>query len=117
MSTIDRATGKALFVDLHEGKLTLPLLRAIGKRPALLSEVEAARAVYVADLGIDTTLPRACQHPGNVWSLHGYHECLTRLGRHEEASQIKPQLDRALAGADVEITSSCFCRIQDQALA
>src|SRR5258706_138914 len=37
------ATGKALFVDLHEGKLTLPLLRAIAKRPALLSEVEAAR--------------------------------------------------------------------------
>ena len=41
-----------------------------------------AEAVYRADLGLDDTLPRPCQHPGNVWSLHGYHECLTRLGKH-----------------------------------
>jgi hypothetical protein len=27
-----------------------------------------------------------------------------------EAARIKPQLDRALARADVEIKSSCFCR-------
>jgi octaprenyl-diphosphate synthase len=38
------ATGKALFVDLEEGKLTLPLLRAIEARPALVADVEAARA-------------------------------------------------------------------------
>ncbi len=44
----------------------------------LLAEAEA---VYRADLGLDGTLARACQHPGNVWSLHGYHECLTRLGK------------------------------------
>lgn len=37
-------TGKALFVDLHEGKVTLPLLRAVAKRPALLRELESARA-------------------------------------------------------------------------
>ena len=51
---------------------------------ALLLEqgrVEEAEAVYRADLGLDDTLARACQHPGNVWSLHGYHECLTRLGK------------------------------------
>jgi octaprenyl-diphosphate synthase len=39
-----RATGKALLGDLLEGKLTLPLIRAIGARPALLAEVEAVRA-------------------------------------------------------------------------
>jgi tetratricopeptide (TPR) repeat protein len=72
--------------------------------------VEEAASVYAADLGFDATLPRACQHPGNVWSLHGYHECLMRLGRGAEAALIKPQLDAALAGADVEIKSSCFCR-------
>ncbi len=94
-----------------------PTRHAYGALLLEQGEVEAARAVYAADLGIDTTLPRACQHPGNVWSLHGYHECLERLGRHEEAGRIKPQLDRALAGADVEITSSCFCRMQDPALA
>ena len=44
-----------------------------------------AEAVYAADLGLDSTLGRACQHPGNVWSLHGYHECLTRLGKTDTA--------------------------------
>jgi tetratricopeptide (TPR) repeat protein len=82
---------------------------------ALLLEqgaVESAAAVYAADLGLDPTLPRACQHPNNVWSLHGYHECLSRLGRTEEAAGIKPQLDRALSVADIQISSSCFCRIE-----
>lgn len=39
-----RATGKALLGDLVEGKLTLPLIRAIGLRPSLLEDVEAVRA-------------------------------------------------------------------------
>jgi octaprenyl-diphosphate synthase len=38
------ATGKALYADLHEGKLTLPLIRAIAKQPGLLRVLEAARA-------------------------------------------------------------------------
>ena len=71
---------------------------------ALLLEqdrVEEAEAVYRADLGLDGTLARACQHPGNVWSLHGYHECLTRLGKHEQAAIIGQQLTIAAARADV----------------
>jgi hypothetical protein len=55
---------------------------------ALLLEqgrVAEAEAVYRADLGLDGTLPRACHHPGNVWALHGYHECLVRLGKQEQA--------------------------------
>jgi octaprenyl-diphosphate synthase len=49
------ATGKALLVDLSEGKLTLPLIRAITAHPALASDVHAARsgeahaAVRIAD--------------------------------------------------------------------
>jgi tetratricopeptide (TPR) repeat protein len=81
---------------------------------ALLLEqgrVEEAAAVYRADLGLDDTLARACQHPGNVWSLHGYHECLTRLGERELASIIGDQLRIAGAHADVPISSSCFCRL------
>ncbi len=38
------------------------------------------------------------------------YECLLRLGRKEEALLIKPQLDIALARADVEIKFSCYCR-------
>jgi tetratricopeptide (TPR) repeat protein len=81
---------------------------------ALLLEqgrVEEAEAVYRADLGLDPTLPRACQHPGNVWSLHGYHECLTLLGKHEQAQIIGQQLTIAAAYADVPVVASCSCRL------
>jgi tetratricopeptide (TPR) repeat protein len=74
--------------------------------------VEEALKTYAADLGYDTSLARACQHPNNVWGLHGYHECLTRLGRESEARIIEPQLRLALAIADVRIASSCFCRLE-----
>ncbi|KAK3331521.1 hypothetical protein B0H66DRAFT_98942 [Apodospora peruviana] len=80
---------------------------------ALLLEqghVEEAAAVYRADLGFDSTLPRALQHRNNVWALHGYHECLLKLGREAEARIVQPQLELALAVADVPIRSSCFCR-------
>jgi octaprenyl-diphosphate synthase len=39
-----RATGKSLLADLAEGKLTLPLIRAIAVQPSLGADVEAVRA-------------------------------------------------------------------------
>ncbi|MGV0746334.1 tetratricopeptide repeat protein [Mycolicibacterium sp. XJ870] len=81
---------------------------------ALLLEqghVEEAAQVYAADLGLDPTLSRSCQHPNNVWSLHGYHECLQRLGRDGEATIIGRQLELAVARADVPIAASCACRL------
>jgi len=42
---------------------------------ALLMEAqrcEEAEAVYRADLGLDDTLARPCQHPRNIWSLHAF---------------------------------------------
>ncbi|EXJ65581.1 hypothetical protein A1O7_01922 [Cladophialophora yegresii CBS 114405] len=80
---------------------------------ALLLErglVEEAAAVYSADLGFDDTLPRALRHPNNVWALHGYHECLGRLGRAAESRIVKQQLDFAVAMADIPVKASCFCR-------
>jgi tetratricopeptide (TPR) repeat protein len=85
---------------------------------ALLLEqgrVEEAEAVYRADLGLDDSLPRACQHPENVWALHGYHECLVRLGKHDLAGLIKQRLDLAVARADVPIEASCYCRMTEAA--
>ena len=61
-----------------------------------------------------TPLSRPCQHPNNVWSLHGYHECLTRQGRTAEAAIIARQLDVARARADVPIVASCACRLDVQ---
>lgn len=81
---------------------------------ALLLEqghVAQAAQVYAADLGLDPTLRRSCQHPNNVWSLHGYHECLQRLGRTAEAAIIGKQLELARARADVPISASCACRL------
>ncbi|KAI1395567.1 TPR domain protein [Hypoxylon fuscum] len=71
---------------------------------------DQAVEVYAEDLGINGKLPRALQHPKNVWALHGYHECLVRLGRIDEAKAIKPQLDAAIGVADIPIKASCFCR-------
>ncbi|MDQ2623281.1 MAG: hypothetical protein M3Y45_09625 [Actinomycetota bacterium] len=81
---------------------------------ALLLEqghVKEAAAAYAADLGLDETLPRSSRHPDNVWSLHGYYECLHKLGETEAARVIKPRLDVAIARADAPIKASCFCRL------
>jgi len=87
-----------------------PTRHALGALLIEQGQVEEAEALYRADLGFDDTLARACQHPNNVWSLHGMHECLNRLGRENEAVIIKPKLDIALALADIEIKYSCYCR-------
>ena len=50
-----------------------------------------------------------------MWSLHGYHECLTRLGKDEQAGIIGQQLKIAAAYADTPIVSSCYCRLTSQA--
>lgn len=89
-----------------------PTRHALGALLLEQGRVEEAAQVYAADLGLDPTLSRSCQHPGNVWSLHGYHECLTRLGRGAEALIIGKQLELAAARADVPIEASCACRLQ-----
>ncbi|KAJ9138400.1 TPR domain protein [Pleurostoma richardsiae] len=89
-----------------------PVRHALGALLLEQGEVGEAAEVYAADLGLDGgTLPRAMQHPGNVWALHGYHECLERLGRQAEARIVAAQLKLAAAVADVEVKSSCFCRL------
>ena len=89
-----------------------PARHALGALLLEQGRTEEAREVYAADLGLDGTLARACQHPGNVWSLHGLHECLVALGEPTAARVIKQQLDIAVARADVPIHASCFCRLE-----
>jgi tetratricopeptide (TPR) repeat protein len=88
-----------------------PTRHAYGALLLEQGQVVEAAAVYAADLGLDATVRRCCQHPNNVWSLHGYHECLRRLGRTAEATIIGQQLALARAHADVAITASCACRL------
>lgn len=89
-----------------------PARHALGALLLEQDRVAEAEAVYRADLGLDNTLNRASQHPENVWALHGYVECLERLGKETEATMMRPRLALALARADVIIDASCFCRLE-----
>ncbi len=92
-----------------------PTRHALGALLLEQDRVEEALAVYRADLGLDKTLARACQHPDNVWSLHGLYECLTKLGKDDEAKHVKLRLDLAEARADAPIQASCYCRMSKRA--
>lgn len=87
-----------------------PARHALGALLLEQGRLAEAEAVYRSDLGFDHKLSRACQHPENVWSLHGLHECLTRRGDQVEAPLIKARLDLALARAEVPVRASCLCR-------
>lgn len=88
-----------------------PARHALGALLMQAGQVEEAEAVYRADLGLDPTLPRAQQHPGNIWSLHGLHECLSRRGEAVERLHVAQQLARAQARAEVPVQASCACRV------
>lgn len=89
-----------------------PTRHALGALLLEQGRVAEAEAVYRADLGLDDSLPRVCHHPNNLWSLHGYHECLTRLDKQDLAAVIGQQLTLAKAYADVPVESSCYCRLE-----
>lgn len=87
-----------------------PPRHALGALLLEQGRIEEAEAVYRSDLGLDGRLSRACQHPDNLWSLHGLHECLVRRGEKAETTLVKQRLDLAQARAEVPIKASCFCR-------
>ncbi len=86
-----------------------PTRHALGALLLEQGRYDEAEAVYRADLGLDDTLSRASQHPNNIWSLFGLHECLTKRDEKVESVLIKQQLDLAAARADIEIKASCYC--------
>lgn len=89
-----------------------PARHALGALLLEQGRVAEAEQVYCDDLGLNTTLSRASQHPENVWSLQGYVECLHKLHKHHEAMQMEKRLELARAWADVPIQASCFCRLE-----
>ena len=89
-----------------------PARHALGALLLEQGRVAEAEQVYRDDLGLNTTLSRAAQHPDNVWSLHGYVECLHRQHKHAEAMSMEARLDLAKARADVPINASCYCRLE-----
>ncbi len=89
-----------------------PPRHALGALLLAQGHVEEAEAIYRIDLGLVPTNPRALRHPNNVWGLHGYAECLQRLGKTDELALIEPALSLAQARTDTPITSSCACRVE-----
>ncbi len=87
-----------------------PPRHALGALLLEQGHVEKAERVYRADLGLDKKLGRPLQHPNNVWSLHGYLECLQRTGQHGKSKEVQKTLNSALARTGQKITSSCYCR-------
>jgi tetratricopeptide (TPR) repeat protein len=83
-----------------------PTRHALGALLLEQGHVAEAEAVYRSDLGLDGKLSRACQHPDNLWLLHGLHECLVRRGDKVEAPLIKQRLDLAVARAEVPIKAT-----------
>lgn len=68
-----------------------------------------AEEVFRQDLGLAPGLPRACQHPDNVWALRGLYDCLTAQEKTDEAPHIKLRLDLAEARADRPVKAACGC--------
>ena len=88
-----------------------PTRHALGALLLEQGRVDEACQTYRADLGYDDTVSRASQHPDNIWSLHGYHECLILLSRTAEAELIEQRLRFASARTDVPVAASCFCAL------
>ena len=87
-----------------------PTRHALGALLMAAGEFGEAETVFRADLGLDGKLPRPCQNPKNVWSLHGLHECLCIRKDTVELPHVELLLNQAKARTDIVINSSCFCR-------
>ena len=68
-----------------------------------------AEQMFREDLGLAPGLPRACQHPDNVWALRGHYDCLIAQGKTAQTAHIKLRLDLAQARADMPVKAACGC--------
>ncbi len=89
----------------------MPSRHALGALLLEQGHVQEAMEAYEADLGLNDQVIRSNQHPNNVWALVGVNECYKKLGLVDKQRMIKTQLENALARADKEISTSCFCAV------
>ena len=86
-----------------------PTRHALGALLAEQGHFAEAEEVFRQDLGLAPGLPRACQHPDNVWALRGLYDCLQAQGKTEDAAHLKLRLDLANARADRRVKAACGC--------
>lgn len=78
-----------------------PPRHALGALLLEQGDVQAAEAVYLADLQ---------NHPGNGWALYGLAECYERSGETKKHATTLAAARTAWARSDIPLTVSCFCR-------
>ncbi|MGH9870686.1 MAG: DUF1684 domain-containing protein [Candidatus Polarisedimenticolia bacterium] len=79
----------------------LPVRHALGAALLESGRAKDAEQIYLQDL---TKLPH------NGWSLLGLSRSLSLQGRSADASKAQARFEKAWAGADVKIASSCLCQ-------
>jgi len=78
----------------------MPVRHALGATLLQAGEVAEAERAYREDLR---------RFPENGWSLVGLAKCLEARGATDEARDVRQRFEKAWAGADVPLRSSCFC--------
>ncbi|MDG1170006.1 MAG: hypothetical protein P8N14_12485 [Sulfitobacter sp.] len=86
-----------------------PTRHALGALLFEQGQIAEAEQVFRQDLGLAPGLPRACQHPDNVWALRGLFDCLNAQAKATEAAHIKLRLDLAEARSDRPVKAACGC--------
>ncbi|MEQ9488506.1 MAG: tetratricopeptide repeat protein [Alphaproteobacteria bacterium] len=90
-----------------------PVRHALGALMLEQGRIDEAARYYEEDLGLSDSLMRCIRYPNNIWSMTGYYECLTKLGRMLEAEAIEEKLKDLRSYSDINIGTSCFCRTQN----
>ena len=78
-----------------------PVRHTLGAVLLRAGRVVEAEAVYREDL---------VKYPGNGWSLFGLNRALAKQGRAAEARNVERRFQKAWAGADLRLTSTCLCQ-------
>ena len=86
-----------------------PSRHALGALALEQGRVEMAERAFREDLGLADGIPRAQQHPGNVWALRGLLGCLERRGETAEIVHVRQALAIAEARADGPVRHACLC--------
>jgi tetratricopeptide (TPR) repeat protein len=79
----------------------IPVRHALGAALMQSGRYGEAERVYRDDLE---------RHPENGWSLFGLARSLELQGKADEAERVRARFEKAWSGADVKLSSSCFCQ-------
>ena len=78
-----------------------PVRHALGATLLQEKRAEEAEQVYREDL---------VRQPSNGWSLYGLAQSLRQQGKASEADEMQKRFEQVWSGADIQISSSCFCQ-------